>query len=1027
MAEVASSCYRIVADCYDIVRDIQTAHGLSLCVSVLGAMSVETPRAPLVGDRLLPRKGIESHARGEALLILVLLAAFALRLFRLAHQPLWSDEIYSVAVARGSLSQVWGWVYRDNHPALYWLLLYPVVHLLGDVPLLVRFPSALMGTLTVAFTYAAGRQIFRSRAVGLLTALWLTLSPLHVAYSQEARMYAPLALFGIASTLFLYWAVVGDRMLHWVLFGATAAATAHTHNYGLLLVAGQAVWGLAVLLRNGELRLIRGSALSAATFLALYAPMIPALTAQMQMPVGSTGIARGRDVFDFFQAFGAGFAGFSTPGLTPGPLIRTTALPSTVFTATLALIGLAVGGRRPVSAPLPLGAARRWGSLLPGIAVLFPLLFVYVYSTLAQEAVWQVRGFQMVLGCFALLVGAGLWSLPHRPVRWLIWLALVGVALLNLHPHYFDRYKSTVPDAVAVLEEQLGPEDILFVAPYWQWTPIRYYYRGPADAIGGWEREGAFQLAGVGVDYAELIDSRSLDIHSEVEHPILRVDEFTPETYSRVWTIGHQATPQRVHEVFGDGVTVMHYDVKTRQWRPVVRPLTISEPDLPDPVEPSSFHWDSGLRLLGYRWVEAPTVGQPARLTLFWTSDRSQLPRSDLRLRLTDANGAAALVHSAPMLSLIHGIPMTSLGIRSDFPATAWPVDSLIAQDVEFNVPPHLPALSYRVELEVAAWPSGEAVSIDGAASASLGTVSVARPQERQSPRVVNIEHRRHILFGDQIGLLGYNLPEAPPRPGHHLPVWLHWSAKGSPSVAYEVQLRLLGRDGSTLAETVGCPSGPPFPTSRWEVGDLAQGRLDIPLPPDIQEGRYRLAARLVDPATGEYIPARRRWSLRPQEWIVLGRAEILSWPLATEPPDIQQKVDARFGDSVDLLGYDLAEPASPEEELSLTLHWRADPPLTRSYHVFIHLIDEAGNLVAQADGIPARWLRPTTTWRQGEVITDEHWIDLPPELPEGLYHLYVGLYEPGAQRLSVVSGGQVMADGRFLLDALQLEVENEG
>ncbi len=991
---------------------------------------MKTPKVTIVGDTpaiTTARPGIESHARREALLVLLLLAAFALRLFRLAHQPLWSDEIYSVAVARHPLSQVWGWVYRDNHPALYWLLLYPVVQLLGDAPLLVRFPSAFIGTLTVALTYVAGRQILRSRAVGLLAALWLTVSPLHVAYSQEARMYAPLALFGMASTLFLYRAVIQGGMLDWALFGTTAAATAHTHNYGLLLVAGQGVWGFAVLLRNREPRLVQGSVLSAATFLALYAPMIPALSAQMQMPVGSTGIARWRDVVDLFRAFGAGFAGFSTPGFTPGPLIQSTALPSAVVTFALALIGLAVGGRRPVIDSFPLGPAARRGSLLLGVAVLFPVLFVYVYSKLAQQAVWQVRGFQMGLGCFALLVGAGLWAFPHRPVRWLLWLAMLGVAVLNLHPHYFDRYKSTVPDAVAALEDQLGPEDILFVAPFWQWTPFRYYYRGPADAIGGWEQEGVFQLAGVGVDYVELIDSRSLDIHSEVDHPVIPVDELAPENYSRVWTIGHQATPQRVHEVFGDDVTIMHYDVQTRQWRPVVQPLTISEPDLLGPVELSSFHWENGLRLLGYRWMEAPTVGQQARLTLFWTSDRPQLSHSDLRLRLIDPKGDPALAHSVPILSLMHGIPMTSLGIRSDFPTTAWPVHSLVAQDVEFNIPPYLPSLSYQVELEVVTRQSGEAVSIDGGFSASLGSVSVARPQERQRLRVVETEHRRHIFFGDQIGLLGYSLPQAPPRPGHHLPIWLHWAAEGSPSVAYEVQLRLLDRDGSPLAETVGCPSGPSFPTSLWEVGDLSQGRFDIPLPPDIQEGRYRLAARLVDPATGEYIPARRRWSLRPREWVVLGRAEVLSWPLTTELPAIQHRVDARFGESVDLLGYGLAEPAVPEGGLSLTLYWRADPPLTRSYHVFIHLVDEAGNLVAQADGIPAAWLRPTTTWRPGEVITDGHWIDLPPELPEGLYHLYVGLYEPGAQRLSVESGGQVMADGRLLLDALELEVGNEG
>lgn len=1013
-----------MADPEDNLQVTQLAHHVNLsCVAppldsvrhVKGKMTFQVPMPPTVQEML------DNRAKRVIILLLVLLVAFGLRVFRLGNQPLWSDEIYSVAVARHSLSEVAGWICRDNHPALYWFVLYPTAQLLGDGALLVRFPSAFMGTLTVALAYAAGRQIFTSRGVGLFAALWLTASPIHVVYSQEARMYGLLTLFGTASTLFLHRSAFRGGVFNWALFGATAAATAHSHNYGLLLVAAQGVWGLGLISWKRESGLIRGAAVSAAIFAALYAPMIPALMTQMDMSVGSTGVASLDDIVDFFQAFGAGFSGFSTPGLTPGDLIRKTTLPSVAVTMALALLGLVTGGTKWHADASSSETPARSSALLPGICLVFPVAFVFGYSALGHKALWQVRGFQMALGCFALLVGAGLWSVRPRPLRWMLWLSLTAVAAINLYPHYFDRYKSTIPDAVAALEGRLSSEDILFVAPYWQWTPFRYYYRGHADAIGGWEQNGTFHLAGVGTDYADLIDSRSLEVQSEVSRPIIAPTEFAPDAYGRVWTIGHGATPQRVLELFGADAAVMHYDVKTREWYQLVGPPAMLQSDLPLSIEPSSLHWDNGLRLLGYQWQRSPVVGHEARLTLFWVSEKPQMHPLDCRLQMIDSSGEVALDHRTPMMSLMHSLPMTSLGIRSEFPATAWPAGSVVVQNMEFDVAPNVPPLSYRVDLQVLEGTGGEALDIARSATGSIDSVSVARPPEAYGVRAVAVQHRRDISFGGQITLTGYDLPEAPPRPGHPLPVWLHWVAERSPSADYQVQLRLLDGDGMPVAEMASPPSSTSFPTSMWKAGDLVRGQLHIHLPPDMEGGQYRLAARVAASESGEPLPGKRAWQLLSQEWVVLGPARIAPWPLITEAPTMERHVDGQFGEAVHLLGYDLKGQPTPGQGLTVTLYWQARTSLDASYSVFVHLVDGAGTLAAQADGIPANWLRPTTTWREGEIITDEHTLDLPAGLPEGVYQMHVGLYQPEGQRLPVLSGGELMPDGRLALGSLRV------
>ena len=61
--------------------------------------------------------------RSSVILILLLLTAFALRLYRLDHQEIWGDEAHSVYVASLSLSSAVSPRLAPN-PPLYPLLLY---------------------------------------------------------------------------------------------------------------------------------------------------------------------------------------------------------------------------------------------------------------------------------------------------------------------------------------------------------------------------------------------------------------------------------------------------------------------------------------------------------------------------------------------------------------------------------------------------------------------------------------------------------------------------------------------------------------------------------------------------------------------------------------------------------------------------------------------------------------------------------------------------------------------------------------
>ena len=67
-------------------------------------------------------------------------------------------------------------------------------------------------------------------------------------------------------------------------------------------------------------------------------------------------------------------------------------------------------------------------------------------------------------------------------------------------------------------------------------------------------------------------------------------------------------------------------------------------------------------------------------------------------------------------------------------------------------------------------------------------------------------------------------------------------------------------------------------------------------------------------------------------------------------------------------------------------------PPET-DYTVFVHLLDAAGNSVAQADSQPQAGAYPTSFWDAGEVVGDAHVIELPATLAPGEYEIEIGWY----------------------------------
>jgi tetratricopeptide (TPR) repeat protein len=172
------------------------------------------------------------HRWGKVIWVLpVIIAALAFIIrFTDLDFSLRSDEIEIVKRSSGTST------YLDfGNGAIY----YPVVRLftkiLGVSELAVRLPSVLLGVAAVVLMLFTGR-IWFDRATGLVAALLLSVSAMHVELSREAHSYGMFAFVSLLCLHMLWWVLDDGRPGFSVALGVVVGLTMLTHLFGVFLL-----------------------------------------------------------------------------------------------------------------------------------------------------------------------------------------------------------------------------------------------------------------------------------------------------------------------------------------------------------------------------------------------------------------------------------------------------------------------------------------------------------------------------------------------------------------------------------------------------------------------------------------------------------------------------------------------------------------------------------------------------------------------------------------------------------------------
>ena len=886
------------------------------------------------------------------LIVILLLAAFWLRLFRLDAQSLWWDEGISLNLAVSTLAEIVADRVANIHPPLYFFGLKGWVALTGLTPFAARYASVLASLLQVTAVYAIMRRWFgRSPAVWTAAGL-IAISPLSVIYGQETRVYVLLplvylALLAITSHLIRPSARESSRR-PWLWLGLVEWVGLHLHYVVIFLIIYLTGWAFLTFYRQRRwpdlARWLRVQIAVGIASLPWFVAILFNWTAVQAEANAGTFLAEPAPLgFLIAQVWGFHLTGLA--GALGHP-----ELIGLIIMAALGVPGLLLLGWRGRRKSLPLLA--HW---------LIPLSMALV--------VWSVRSFShpRYIAIYAIgLIPLTAVLITSAPRRWqAAWLAvpLLLLSLWGLWAYFFDPgvAKDDMRGAADYLAMAAGPDDLIIVP----------------DA--GWAFHLAYQgQTAIGMPSLTERDEmwRKLGRWSGQPRQIFTV---MPAAFSRDW----QDVVAFALEKAGTLVDVKRFDgLIVRQYAIT---QTISPPELAGKTA------DFGpLRLTG-SWVEMAAADSALTVALSWQAVQPDMPRSQVDVTLFDVDGWP-LAHTVNMLVDADGLP-----------SDQWRPGQTVTTYHILPIPPGTPPLTYTLAfsllapgldgvlspvdlLDAAGAPQGQRFTLTDFLSLSSPTDQLNNPYRVQN--VLNQLPELQIL-APGLTLLAAGMDRGRVGPGQSLFVSLAWQATQAPLSDLRPQL-LLTQPDNVLAVADDAPALGRYPTDQWQTGEhvLEHRRLQIPA------GTPAGTADVII-ALGE-------------TRIKIGEVAIVAEDHLFTPPPLPVPLDVQLGATARLVGYELAsDVVDTAVPLPLTLYWQSLTTGSEvSYTVFAHVLAEDGRLIGQHDSPPVQGTRPTTGWVAEEYIIDRHEMAFREPEYRGAAQIEVGLYDPDSGvRLTTLDG----------------------
>ena len=640
---------------------------------------------PIPSDALRPTTRDWGANLRTLAIIVVLLLAFALRLYHLDFQSLEGDEGISLQRSGQPLGQMMERMPVEHVPG-YFVLLYGWLRVAGEQDFALRFLSVWPSVLALALVYRWAASMGRP-VTGLIAALLLATNSFQIWYAQQARMYSWLLMTSLLASWALWRSVnaQGDgaakRSRSWMtdlLYVISTAATVYLHYFGFLVPLAHTVFMAIWMLTRGSWRVTRRWAINGVLVFLLFLPWLSNTIAFLSFQGWREPLDPWQVPWIMHKAYAVGF---------PMPEPWQTWLPWLYL--GLALVGMVVWWRQ-----------NRRAFWLLATATLVP--FTLILMAVLRNPDFHERYSMFLAAPWTLVMAAGFGALPsvtrggkQNVVAWfgvllstILVVALVAANGLALNRLYFDTslHKADYRGAAARIHTNERAGDVVLVDGPNPELVFNHYY---LDTFAG---------------QAPVFDLRPLadEAYDEVSATLA---EDTAGA-GRVWEVLYFRAPGPVQFWLAthgwptaptdhNGIRVMLYGLDRG---PLVEQTVVTP-------------FGTGLTLQA-AGVEGPTVsaGDLLRVTTHWQVD-APLPEYKFSLRLLASDGQVVVADDY--------VPQNWFA-----PTTQWAIGAAVDQRA-LLLPADLPAGAYMVTLRLYDPMNGVPVETSLGQDVVLGTVEV--------------------------------------------------------------------------------------------------------------------------------------------------------------------------------------------------------------------------------------------------------------------------------------------------------------
>jgi len=187
-------------------------------------------------------------SKPAVILFMIVMLGFYLRISGLDFKSLWLDEVYSVWFSGKDIPSMLNTWEMIANPPLYYIIVHFILGL-DNSEFVVRLPSAVFGVLSIVIVYKIGELLFGKKE-GLVSAFLLSISTMHIQYSQMARAYSLFAFLSLLSLFFFHKAVKENNKKLWIGFTASTTLAIYTHYYAFLIVLIEMLFLVFMVVKN---------------------------------------------------------------------------------------------------------------------------------------------------------------------------------------------------------------------------------------------------------------------------------------------------------------------------------------------------------------------------------------------------------------------------------------------------------------------------------------------------------------------------------------------------------------------------------------------------------------------------------------------------------------------------------------------------------------------------------------------------------------------------------------------------------